>query len=48
MTTLSPKIQEMILSGNIPDTMTLTKFYSDFLGDREAQKQHFGMKEEPV
>ncbi len=30
MTTLSPKIQERIISGDIPDTMTLTKFYSEF------------------
>ena len=45
MTTLSPKIQEMILSGDIPNTMTLTKFYSDFPEDWEEQEHHFGMEE---
>ncbi len=48
MTTLSPKIQEMILSGNVLKTMTLSKFYSDFPEDWEEQERHFGMKEEII
>ncbi len=38
-----------VLSGDIPNTMTLTKFYSDFTEDWEEQEHHFGMtKEEKI
>ncbi len=42
------KIQRMIIAGDIPTTLTLTKFNSDFPEDWDDQEHHFGMREETV
>jgi len=48
MVNLSPAIQKMIVEGNAPESLTLTKLFCEIPEDWEVQERKFGFKEQEM
>jgi len=44
---LAPDIMDQIITGNVPETLTLERLKKDFPTDWEAQRSHFGLSQLP-